>query len=121
MPADQVVIDAISVDTRMREYVHDPGDKLADRFAKCMCALDSAVDDNPPAEERKLMPPAAAQMEMFNNEKFMSSLYIQHQMNNIMDGKVRGFMGFHTLFIPNCNRRGLPYVMEDGEKRVYTC
>jgi hypothetical protein len=38
-------------------------------------------------------------MAMFDNEKFMSSLYIRHQMNNDMDGKVGGLWDltpFHT-------------------------
>ena len=126
MAADQVVIDALNVDTHMKEFPYDAGQQLVNLFADCKCTLDGAVDDNPPIAGRKLILPVAAKKAMYNDEKFMSSLYVQHQMNDIMDGKAGKFLGFDTLFIPNrklCGNKkfGLMYEELEGGKRMYTC
>jgi hypothetical protein len=92
-----------------------------DLFGACKCAIDGAINDNPPVDGRKLILPVAAQKMMFNSEKFMSSLYVQHQMNDIMAGKAGRFLGFDTLFIPNRNRGGLYYEERPDGKRLYTC
>jgi hypothetical protein len=121
MAADQIVIDALNVDTHMKEFAYDASQELVNLFADCKVSLDSAIDDNPPVEGRKLILPAAAQKAMFNNEKFMSSLYVQHQMNDIMGGKAGRFLGFDTLFIPNRKQGGLSYEVRPDGKRLYTC
>jgi hypothetical protein len=94
MCADQLVIDALNVDTHIKEFPYQPGQSLVDLFADCKTTIDSAIDDNPPVEGRKLILPVVAQKAMFNDDKFMSSLYIQHQINDIMSGR---FLGFDTL------------------------
>jgi hypothetical protein len=121
MCADQIVIDAMDVDTHIKEFPYDPTKQLVDLFADCKTAIDSAIDDNPPVEGRKLILPVSAQKAMFNDEKFMSSLYIQHQMNSIMEGKAGKFLGFDTLFIPNRKQGGLHYETQSDGKRLYTC
>ncbi|MDR0741951.1 MAG: hypothetical protein LBE98_00605 [Puniceicoccales bacterium] len=120
MCADQIVIDAMNV-THIREFPYDPSQPLVDLFANCQNAIDSAMDDNPPVEGRKLILPVAARDAMYNDDKFMSSLYIQHQMNNLMDGKAGRLLGFDTLFIPNRKQGGLHYDVQPDGKRLYTC
>jgi hypothetical protein len=121
MVADQIVIDALNVDTHMKEFAYDGGKQLVDLFADCQCTLDSAIDDDPPADGRKLILPVAAKRAMYNDDKFMSSLYVQHQMNDIMAGKAGRFLGFDTLFVPNRKQGGLMYETQADGRRMYTC
>jgi hypothetical protein len=121
MRNDQIVIDAMDVDTRIKELSYKPNQSLPDLLTECQNILDGAIDDTPPVEGRKLILPVSAQKAMFNDEKFMSSLYIQHQMNSIMEGKAGKFLGFDTLFIPNRKQGGLHYETQSDGKRLYTC
>jgi hypothetical protein len=108
MRADQLVIDSMNVDTRMKEFTYQSGQALVDLFADCKVAIDSAIDDNPPVEGRQLVLPTAAQK-------------VQYQMNDIMSGKAGKFLGFNTRFIPNRKEGGLHYETRDDGKRLYTC
>lgn len=116
--ADQIMIDALNMDTYVKEFYHDSGKNLVDVFADCKCTIDGVIDDNPPIEGWTLLIPVAAQKVMFNDDKFMSSLYIQHQMNDIMASRPERFLGFDTLFIPNRKQGGLMYEeLDDGKRK----
>jgi hypothetical protein len=121
MAVDQLVIEELDADTCMKEFEYDASQEFTNLFLDCKVSIDSAIDDNPPANGRKLILPVAAQKAMFTNKKFMSSPHVQHQMDDIMAGKAWKLLGFDTLFMPNRRPGGLSYEERPDGRRLYTC
>jgi hypothetical protein len=118
---DQIVIDAMNVDTNMKEFPYDPNKPFIDLLLDCKCAIDNAIDDIPPMEERKFIIPITIQKKIFSDEKLMNSLYIQPQMSSLMNGQSAKLFGFEMLFIPDRKQGGLHYETQSDGQRLYTC